>query len=177
MHGGWDRRAEKNQVGGPFAATSYPASSGLAARSLRIREGLTMANTSATVLTLLIAWALLLVVLMEVLRGRLVANGRIAGNQFRPDNSNLSPFMQRLARAHANCIEGLPIFGGLLVVALLTNRTGVTDALAPWLLLARFVQSVAHLSSRSNFAVNIRFIAFVAQLVIALYWVWALLVH
>ena len=136
-----------------------------------------MAHASVTVLTLLIAWALLLVVLMEVLRGSLVAGGRIAGNEFRPDNSNLSPFMQRLARAHANCIEGLPIFGGLLVVALLTNRAGVTDPLAPWLLVARLVQSVAHLSSRSNLAVNVRFVAFVVQLAIALYWAWALLVR
>ena len=136
-----------------------------------------MAHASVTVLTLLIAWALLLVVLMEVLRGSLVAGGRIAGNEFRPDNSNLSPFMQRLARAHANCIEGLPVFGGLLVVALLTNRAGVTDPLAPWLLVARLVQSVAHLSSRSNLAVNVRFVAFVVQLAIALYWAWALLVR
>ena len=134
-----------------------------------------MAHASETVLTLLIAWALLLVVLMEILRGRLVAGGRIAGNEFRPDNSNLSPFMQRLARAHANCLEGLPLFGGLLVVALLANRAGITDPLAPWLLLARIVQSVAHLSSRSNPAVNIRFVAFVVQLVIALYCAWALL--
>ena len=28
-----------------------------------------------------------------------------------PDNANLSPFMQRLARTHANCLEGLPIVG------------------------------------------------------------------
>ena len=136
-----------------------------------------MVITSATVLTWLIAWTLLLVVLMEILRGRLVASGRIAGNEFRPDNSNLSPFMQRLARAHANCIEGLPIFGGLLVVALLTNRAGVTDPLAPWLLLARVVQSGAHLSSRSVLAVNVRFLAFVVQMIIAVYWSWALLVR
>ncbi len=112
---------------------------------------------------------------MEILRGRLVAGGHIAGNEFKPDNSNLSPFMQRLARAHANCIEGLPIFGGLLVVALVTDRAGVTDPLAPWLLVARFVQSGAHLSSGSNLAVNVRFMAFVVQLAIALYWSWALL--
>ena len=130
---------------------------------------------TATVLTLLIAWALLLVVMMELLRGRLVATGRMAGNEFRPDNANLSPFMQRLARAHANCIEGLPIFGGLLIVALLTNRAGVTDSFAPFLLLARVVQSVAHLSSRSVPAVNVRFLAFLVQIVIAVYWCWALL--
>ncbi|MGH8336251.1 MAG: MAPEG family protein, partial [Gammaproteobacteria bacterium] len=100
-----------------------------------------MANSSATVLTLLILWALVLLVLMEVLRTRLVVKGAIAGPQFRPDNANLSPFMQRLARAQSNCIEGLPIFGGLLIVALLTQRAGITDVLAPWLLLARVIQS------------------------------------
>jgi len=75
--------------------------------------------------------------------------------------------MQRLARAHANCIEGLPIFGGLLVLALLTNRAGVSDPLAPWLLLARVVQSGAHLTSRSVLAVNVRFLAFLVQMLIA----------
>jgi hypothetical protein len=61
-----------------------------------------MPNTSVTALTLLIAWALLLVVVMELLRARLVMSGAIAGTEFRPDNANLSPFMQRLARAQSN---------------------------------------------------------------------------
>jgi hypothetical protein len=38
--------------------------------------------------------------------------------------------MQRLARAHANCIEGLPVFGGLLGVAVMAGRSEATDALA-----------------------------------------------
>ena len=46
--------------------------------------------TSATVLTLLITWALLLLIVMEALRGRLVVAGRVAANEFRPDNSNRS---------------------------------------------------------------------------------------
>jgi uncharacterized MAPEG superfamily protein len=132
-------------------------------------------STSALVLTLFIAWALLLLVVMEVLRARLVVTGRVASNQFTPDNATISPFMQRLARAHLNCVESLPIFGGLLVVALLTGRTGATDPLAPWLLGARIVQSGIHLASTSNAAVNARFAAFVVQMAIALYWVWALL--
>ena len=132
-------------------------------------------STSALVLTLFIAWALLLLVVMEVLRARLVVTGRVASNQFTPDNATISPFMQRLARAHLNCVESLPIFGGLLVVALLTGRTGATDPLAQWLLGARIVQSGIHLASTSNAAVNARFAAFVVQLAIALYWVWALL--
>jgi MAPEG family len=49
----------------------------------------------------------------EGIRTFLVLTGRVAANGFTPENEGLTPFMQRLARAHANCIEGLPIFGGL----------------------------------------------------------------
>lgn len=131
-------------------------------------------NTSALVLALFIAWTLALLVLMEVLRSHLVLTGKSRSNAFNPENSNLSPFMQRLARAHANCLEGLPVFGGLLLLALATGRTGVTDPLAPWLLAARVVQSSIHLASLSVPAVNARFTAFAAQVAIGIYWAWAL---
>lgn len=132
-------------------------------------------STSAWVLTLFISWALLLLIVMELVRSYLVLSGRVAANQFNPENSNLSPFMQRLARAHANCLEGIPIFGGLLLVAIATGRTEVTDPLAPWLLGARVVQSSIHLASLSVLAVNARFTAFAAQMAIAVYWAWALI--
>jgi len=134
-----------------------------------------MDNPSAFVLTALIAWTLFLLVLMEGLRIRFLVAKTVAANEFRPDNSNLPPFMQRLARAHANCIESFPIIGGLLVVALLTNRTDVTDALAQWLLLARLLQSSIHVISTSVLAANLRFLAFVVQMAIAAYWLWGLL--
>ena len=132
-------------------------------------------SKSALVLTLFISWTLLLLVLMEVVRSWLVLSGRARSNAFNPENSNLSPFMQRLARAHANCLEGLPIFGGLLIVAIVAGRTGLTDPLAPWLLGARVVQSSIHLASVSVIAVNARFTAFVAQMAIAAYWAFALI--
>ena len=134
-----------------------------------------MQNASAFVLTTLIAWTMFLLILMEGLRVRFLVTETVAANEFRPDNSNLPPFMQRLARAHANCIESFPIIGGLLVVALLTNRADVTDALAPWLLLARLLQSSIHLVSTSVLAANLRFLAFAVQMAIAVYWLWGLL--
>jgi uncharacterized MAPEG superfamily protein len=134
-----------------------------------------MNNVSVTVLIGLTAWTLFLLILMELLRSRLILTKAIAANAFKPDNSNLSPFMQRLARAHANCVESLPVFGILLIVALLTNRAGVTNPLAPWLFAARLVQSGAHLASLSIPAVWIRFLAFAVQIAIAVYWSWALL--
>jgi uncharacterized MAPEG superfamily protein len=135
-----------------------------------------MNNVSATVLMGLAAWTLFLVISMETLRARLLLTTAIAANEFKPDNSNLSPFMQRLARAHANCVESLPVFGVLLIVALLTNRAGVTNPLAPWLFAARLVQSCAQLASPGIPAAWIRFIAFAVQIAIAVYWSWALLV-
>ena len=134
-----------------------------------------MQNASAFVLTTLVAWTMFLLILMEGLRVRFLVTETVAANEFRPDNSNLPPFMQRLARAHANCIESFPIIGGLLVVALLTNRADVTDALAPWLLLARLLQSSIHLVSTSVLAANLRFLAFAVQMAIAVYWLWGLL--
>jgi uncharacterized MAPEG superfamily protein len=135
-----------------------------------------MSSVSATVLVGLAAWTLFLVILMETLRARLIMMKAIAANEFKPDNSNLSPFMQRLARAHANCVESVPIFGMLLITALLTNRAGVTNPLAPWLFAARLVQSCVHLASSRVPASWVRFIAFAVQIAIAVYWSWALLV-
>ena len=117
-----------------------------------------------------IAWTLFLLILMESVRSWLVVSGKVPANGFNPENSNLSPFMQRLARAHANCLEGLPLFGGLLVVAVLADRSHLTDPLAYTLLGARVVQSVIHLISVSAFAVTARFAAFAVQMVIAVYW-------
>jgi len=134
-----------------------------------------MPNASAFVLTALIAWTLFLLILMELLRTGYLFAGKVAANEFKPDNSNLPPYMQRLARAHANCVEGFPIVGGLLVVALLTHRTGVTDALAPFLLAARLLQSSTHALSTNVLASWLRFIAFAAQMAIAVYWLFGLL--
>jgi uncharacterized MAPEG superfamily protein len=78
--------------------------------------------------------------------------------------------MQRLARAHANCVEGLPVFGGLMIVAIATNRTGVTDQLAYAFLGARVLQSTVHLASLSVAAVFVRFSAFAVQMGIGVYW-------
>jgi uncharacterized MAPEG superfamily protein len=133
-------------------------------------------NPSLIALTGFLVWSLLLLVLMEVIRSWLVLTRSVPANDFKPDNANLSPFMQRLARAHANCIEGLPLFGGLMVVAQLSGQSAITDPLAYAFLGARILQSLIHLSSLSVAAVTLRFTAFAAQMAIALYWSVRLLV-
>lgn len=134
-----------------------------------------MASPSVIALTGFITWALLLLVLMETIRSQLVLRGKVPANGFTPDNAGLSPFMQRLARAHANCVESLPVFGGLLLVAIATGRTVITDPLAYVLLGSRVFQSLVHLASTSPMAVKIRFTAFAVQMGIALYWAFQLL--
>lgn len=72
-------------------------------------------------------------------------------------------------------MENLPAVGGLLLFALATGRTSITDPLAPVLLGARVLQSLVHLASTSGAAVTLRFCVFAVQLGIALYWAFALL--
>ena len=133
-------------------------------------------NPTLTALTGLISWTLFLLLLMEVIRSKLVLTRAVPANGFDPGNSHLSPFMQRLARAHANCVESLPVFGGLMLVAVIAGKSTVTDPLAYLLLAARIVQSLIHLSSTSAPAVTLRFTAFAVQLAIAIYWAVCLLI-
>lgn len=127
---------------------------------------------STTLLALLgfLSWTLTLLVLMETIRSKLVLTREVPANGFNPDNAGLSPFMQRLARAHANCLEGLPLFGGFMLLAAVSGKSHITDPLAYVLLGARVTQSAIHMASISPFAVTARFTAFAVQMGIAIYW-------
>ena len=127
-------------------------------------------NSTLTAFTGFVAWSLLLLVVMEAIRSKLVVTKVIPANGFNPENSNLSPFMQRLARAHANCVEGLPIFGSLMLIAAVSGKTAITDPAAFTFLALRVLQSLIHLSSLSALAVTLRFSAFAAQMSIGAYW-------
>ena len=131
---------------------------------------------STTLLALLgfLSWTLLLLVLMEAIRSKLVLTGRVPANGFSPDNAGLSPFMQRLARAHANCLEGLPLFGGFMLLAIVAGKSNLTDPLALVLLAARVIQSLIHLASTSPTAVTAPFTAFLVQMGIAITWAFQL---
>jgi uncharacterized MAPEG superfamily protein len=127
-------------------------------------------NPTLGALTGFVIWTLLLLVVMEAIRTQLVVTKAVPANGFVPDNANLSPFMQRLARAHANCLEGFPVFGGLMIICVLAGKPSISDPLAYVLLGARLVQSAIHLWSTSPLAVSARFTAFSVQMLIAVYW-------
>lgn len=128
-------------------------------------------SLSAIALLGLVAWSLLLVFLMVNQRGLLVMAGRMKVNAFIADGSNTpSAFGQRLVRAHANTLESLPLQAALLLYAIATEQTAITDPLAGLLLGARLFQSIVHLISTSALFVWFRFAGFFVQLAILAWW-------
>lgn len=115
-------------------------------------------------------WTMLLLGGIAVLRSRLTLSGARAANSFTPTGADVSPFSERLCRAHANCYESFPFFGGVLVAAVLSQSAFITDPLALWVLAARVGQSGVHLASTSARAVTVRFGFFLIQFVIIAYW-------
>lgn len=117
-----------------------------------------------------VAWALILLMSLGTVRTMAVVRGERAPNSFSPAGEDMDAFGKRLTRAHANCYENLPLVGAVLLYAIATNKTGVTDGLAYVFLAARIAQSVTHLVSTSNMFVRVRFFLFALQLAIMVYW-------
>jgi hypothetical protein len=128
-------------------------------------------NASIAALLAYIAWMLLLLGLLAFVRVRLTLTGKRQPNSFDPSGADVSPFVNRLCRAHANCYESFPIVGGLLLLAIATDNTAITDELAYYFIGARFMQSVVQLASSNNAAVQVRFAFFLAQILIAISWI------
>ena len=117
------------------------------------------------------AWSLLLAISVVTYRTGLVLMKQHTANGFDPDGADVSEFSGRLCRAHANTYENLPIFGALILVAMVTQNVAITDPLARWVLVARVAQSTVHLISTSEMAVSIRATIYGVQLGIMAYWV------
>jgi len=68
-------------------------------------------------------------------------------------------------RAHANCVENLPVFAAIVFAAEFVGYSSTLfGQLAGAVLLARVGQTVAHLWSNSELAVSVRFAFFAVQL-------------
>ena len=86
-------------------------------------------SPSALALVGYVAWMLLLAITILSFRTALVLAKKRAANSFSPSGEEVSPFANRLCRAHANCYENLPIFAALILLALVTDNAGITDSL------------------------------------------------
>lgn len=83
---------------------------------------------------------------------------------FPPEVPHGSPFYRRLMRAHANCVENLPVFGAVVLSATVVGFTPpLLGTLATVYVAARMAQTTTHLISASNMAINIRFTFFLVQ--------------
>jgi len=128
---------------------------------------------SPTVVALLgfAAWSVFLVLCVGLYRIVRVSIEKRAPNSFSASGEDLPRFGRRLTRAHANTYEFLPVAGAVMLCALATGQSSVTDGLAYAFLGARLAQSVTHLLSTSNSAVLIRFVFFAAQVLIVIWWI------
>lgn len=131
-----------------------------------------MTTLSLTAIALLgyIALYLVLTTLIFSYRSILISSGKKKANEFKTDGSDVDEFSKRLARAHANLYESFVWFGGLLLFALATAQTEITNGLAIVFLGLRIAQATVHLASTVENAVKARFVLFLGQIGIAVYW-------
>lgn len=111
-------------------------------------------------------WTLLLMVIgIGVYRWTMIFRGAAELTSFPGDVPHGSVAYRRLVRAHANCLENLPVFAVIVLVGAITGlHPAGTDALAALTMGARIVQSSVHmLFPERNATVAVRFSFFLVQ--------------
>jgi uncharacterized MAPEG superfamily protein len=85
---------------------------------------------------------------------------------FRSDRLEGADWYQRGTRAHANCVENLPVYGAIVFVITVLDMRGTTiDTLCILVLVARICQSLVHVSHvQTNAFVAVRFSFLCVQL-------------
>ena len=125
-----------------------------------------MALLAFTALTLALITSVVLYRVFLVFTGKTPANSWTRGAQTWNDPA----LVTRISHAHLNCMENLPLFAIIVLVAAYTGQTHITDPLACWYLIARFAQSGVHLLGVNHWLVFIRANLIVAQWVILACW-------
>lgn len=112
-------------------------------------------------------WTLLLVITVFLYRGLRFLGGTPINSWPRSEKHDGDmPFIRRVADAHSNCLENLPVFAAIVFVAAHLGRLDAINALAPWVLYARIAQTMAHLSGTGPVNVFIRASFWTVQLVL-----------
>lgn len=120
------------------------------------------------------AWTILMVLVLGFTRTGLVFAGKKKSNEFKATGEDLGAFGYRATRVHANCYENLPAAAAVMLYAIATSQTAITDPLAFIFIGLRVAQSSVHLLSTAQPMVLLRFALYIAQNAILLYWVLAL---
>jgi uncharacterized MAPEG superfamily protein len=114
------------------------------------------------------AWTMVTLSLsVGVYRWSLILTGRVSIEQFRADTIEGSDFYKRAMRAHANCVENLPVYCAIVVAARFAGLDDRTlDALACTIMGARVVHTIVHLSFvQTKVVSSVRFSLFCVQLI------------
>jgi uncharacterized MAPEG superfamily protein len=114
------------------------------------------------------AWTVvLLLATVGVYRWSRILTGRVPIRNFRADRVEGADWYKRAMRAHANCIENLPVFGGVVLALHVGDVRGpAVNDLCIGVVAARIVQSLVHVCFvQTNAVVSVRFGFFIAQLV------------
>ena len=123
------------------------------------------------------AWTLLLVTCVFLYRGlRFVGGTPINSWPRNAKPADELPLVRRLEDAHANCLENLPVFGAIVLVAAALGKLEAIALLAPWVLYARIGQSLAHLLGVGQAHVLVRASLWSAQLALMFAMLYKLLV-
>lgn len=113
-------------------------------------------------------WTLLtLLTTVGLYRWSRILTGRAKVNEFPADLPHGEDWYRRAMRAHANCVENLPVYGAIVVAAIASGATSSTlDVLAIILMIARICQTVVHVAfAQTPTFVSIRFAFFFIQIV------------
>jgi uncharacterized MAPEG superfamily protein len=114
------------------------------------------------------AWTVILLLsTIGVYRWSRILTGRVPIRDFRADKVEGDDWYKRSMRAHANCVENLPVFGAIVFALYVSGVSGPTvNFLSASVLVARVFQSLVHVSlPQTNTVVAVRFAFFLVQLV------------
>jgi uncharacterized MAPEG superfamily protein len=111
-----------------------------------------------------VVWTLVLLLGIGTARVGQVLGGKAKPGDFPAGVPHGGAAYWRLNRAHLNCVENLPLFASVVLVATVAGvHAAILDTLAQVYLAARIGQSVTHVSSGGNVAINVRFGFFLTQ--------------
>jgi len=113
------------------------------------------------------AWTVVLLLgTVGVYRWSRILTGRVPIKDFRADQIEGDEWYKRAMRAHANCIENLPVFGAIVLALHVGEVRGpIVNNLCVAVLVARIVQSLIHVSFEpTNTVTSVRFAFFFVQL-------------
>src|SRR5215204_5153178 len=110
---------------------------------------------------------LLLLATVGIYRWSRILTGRVPIREFRADEVEGKDWYKRSMRAHANCIENLPVFGTIVFALYAGDVANATvNVLMVVILAARIVQSLVHVFLvQTNTVVSVRFGFFFVQIV------------